>query len=214
MGTTTTTQSTTTETPETTTTTIATTTTTEATTTSFKGCEYDGTKYEVGDTWTPKSSNKTSCMECSCTNEEGNIHCDNLHERCNLTCDGQLTYLEGQCCPICQKNVCNVKSELRPLATEKEGKKCISKEMVEMTSCQGTCGSTAHTIDIAPFIQTDCKCCKPVHMTKRSVQMDCDGADDVHEHIVITACSCEACQYNPFGPHLKTSAPTIVTPIA
>jgi len=180
------------------------------TTTSYKGCEYDGKKYTVGETWTPTSANNSQCLECSCTNEEGNIHCENLHDRCNLTCAGQLTYVPGQCCPICQSDVCDVKTTESKLLTS-DGGLCVSTEKVDMTACVGTCGSSAHTIAVAPFIQTNCKCCKPARMEKKEVTMDCaDGSKKTREHVVITACNCEACQYNPFGPSVTTAQPITV----
>ena len=50
---------------------------------------------------------------------------------------------------------------------------CVSTAMVNMTQCVGTCGSNATTVFMEPFVETNCKCCKPTSMTKQTVNLQC-----------------------------------------
>ena len=50
---------------------------------------------------------------------------------------------------------------------------CVSDGPVETTMCEGTCGSNAMATFTAPYMKTDCKCCKPTKMSKIKVPLTC-----------------------------------------
>lgn len=128
----------------------------------------------------------------------------------NETCadDEVLKLLPGECCYKCLPKSDCVRQEENS-TVEIDG--CVSDQPVLQTSCKGTCGSNATATFMAPFMKTDCKCCKPTQMSKKSVTLTCDGGTTKeHEYVQIDACACEACQYNPFAP-TSTLAPEIST---
>ena len=57
--------------------------------------------------------------------------------------------------------------------TEMKVGDCVSPAKVNMTQCVGTCGSNATTVFMEPFVETNCKCCKPTSMTKQTVNLQC-----------------------------------------
>jgi hypothetical protein len=184
-----------------------TTTTVIETTTTAPLCEYNGTVYDVDDTWNPEE-----CMECRCEMENG-IVCQAKECMSADECNGTLEYVEGECCPICkpkEKEEC-VKGSIEEVM-EVDG--CVSDGPVSRTTCSGSCKSHADAVFVAPFIETDCKCCKPVAMSRKSIQLTCeDGSEITHEYVEIEACACDACPYNPFAAG-TTMATEITTTIA
>jgi len=171
-------------------------------------CDYNGTFYETGDTWVPTDSDgEATCMHCSCT--DNGVICEDTSLQCNLTCEGELVRVKGECCPVCKpKNeTCLHKSFNTTINVDG----CVSDEPVEKTVCSGMCGSKAATIFQAPYMTTDCRCCKPTSMERMTASLTCGNGTSIdYEYVKITSCGCEACQYNPFAP--ATAVPTqIVT---
>lgn len=50
---------------------------------------------------------------------------------------------------------------------------CISAGAVESTMCEGSCASNAMTVLAAPYMKTDCKCCKPTKLSRVQVPLTC-----------------------------------------
>ena len=61
---------------------------------------------------------------------------------------------------------------------------CVSAGPVESTMCQGTCGSKAMATFDAPYMKTDCKCCKPTKMAKVQVPLTCGKYQHLHSSVV------------------------------
>ena len=59
------------------------------------------------------------------------------------------------------------------VATEMTIGDCASAAPVNMTQCVGTCASNATTVFTSPYLQTNCKCCKPMSMSKKTVELHC-----------------------------------------
>lgn len=150
--------------------------------------------YDVGSTFAPRNS--SSCMQCSCkSKEEGGVYCEDKSQTCDLTCEGELERVEGECCPRC-KPACAVKAVPQKIVVGN----CVSDSDIDMGSCSGTCPSSASAMARAPFLTADCKCCKPASIRKMTVTLNCeDGSTIQHSMIAIESCACEACEYNPFG---------------
>lgn len=134
-------------------------------------------------------------MECSCTKEGS--HCHDLSTDCDLTCDGELVKEDGECCPVCKpkKDECKVDSASELINVDG----CVSDQEVELTSCSGSCASSF--MITATGATSDCKCCKPATSETFKVTLTCDGGSTKElEMVRITACACDACQHDPYGP--------------
>ena len=177
---------------ETTATEPSTTETEPSTTTRPQYCVSEDVQYEIGAEWTPEDE---PCLTCYC--DEDGVSCHDESTVCDLTCDGELVHVEGECCPVCKpkENPCEVGSTTEVITVDE----CVSAEAVEMTSCAGTCASSFMVT--AYGVSSDCKCCKPATSEKFTVTLNCaDGSTKQHEVMRITACACDACAYDPYGP--------------
>ena len=50
---------------------------------------------------------------------------------------------------------------------------CVSTTEVKRTMCSGTCGSNATATFVAPFMEAECKCCKPAETSTQVVELLC-----------------------------------------
>ena len=86
---------------------------------------------------------------------------------------GTLEYVDGQCCPVCKpRSICSPHSVTKTVKVGDEDE-CVSVGKIEVTSCKGTCGSGATAMFVVPYIETDCKCCKPTSMEKKKASFLC-----------------------------------------
>ncbi|ELU12969.1 hypothetical protein CAPTEDRAFT_219797 [Capitella teleta] len=137
-----------------------------------------------------------SCVACTCDAEKGLV-CEDLSKKCNLKCDGELVHVPGECCPVCRGKKSGCMGSKQMVKLNIDG--CVSKQLVEKTSCGGSCDSGARSIFQAPFLETSCKCCKPTGLERINVQLKCANGTSVdHEYVRIKSCGCESCHFNPF----------------
>ena len=86
---------------------------------------------------------------------------------------GTLEYVDGKCCPVCKPKEECARKEINETMVVGE---CRSEHPVPRTVCRGSCESHADALFVEPFIETDCKCCKPVALGRRSIELNCGNS--------------------------------------
>uniref|UniRef100_A0AAV2LMW6 Uncharacterized protein n=1 Tax=Knipowitschia caucasica TaxID=637954 RepID=A0AAV2LMW6_KNICA len=102
---------------------------------------------------------------------------------------GTETVASDGCCQVCipRGNPCTMSSTLMYLET----KGCISVKPVNMTSCNGTCGSFTNYCSHSHMLKHSCACCRETSTSQRAVQMKCkDGSHISYLYTHIDDCAC------------------------
>ncbi|XP_076800960.1 uncharacterized protein LOC143445613 isoform X3 [Clavelina lepadiformis] len=160
-------------------------------------CKYEGEFKQFGESW-----EIDDCMTCSCINASIGVTCSNTHD-CKV-CEKETEiaqHVEGQCCPQCVARPPPI-SDCAPVKVQRvwEMSNCTSDGEVELTTCQGRCESNTTMLAEPPFIQTNCRCCKPAEVETRTVSFTCEGGSRYTRDIPhIVSCSCADCEYDAFG---------------
>ena len=109
--------------------------------------------------------NQTVLMPVPAPSNEKNSH--------SFLFQGTLEYVKGECCPVCKPKEECARKELNETIVVGE---CRSEHPVPRTVCRGSCESHADALFVEPFIETDCKCCKPVALGRRSIELNCGNS--------------------------------------
>ncbi|AWP02053.1 putative mucin-5AC [Scophthalmus maximus] len=102
---------------------------------------------------------------------------------------GTETIAPDGCCRVCvQKgHQCSVTTS----AVQLESQGCQSKELVNVTSCSGTCGTFSFYSTKMKSLKHTCACCQEVATSERQVHLSCPEDNDlVYTYIHIDACGC------------------------
>ncbi|KAI1895641.1 hypothetical protein AGOR_G00108320 [Albula goreensis] len=145
---------------------------------------------EVGQTWTPPDDN---CVKYRCDKigdqlvpVEVKTVCPEFNpEECIP--GTEQTDSDG-CCKNCTRHDCNVKKNSTYLTSNG----CQSTEPVEITSCQGACGtSSVYSAEANTMIHA-CSCCQEVSTSSKEVEMTCpDGSKFNYTYIYVDKCGCK-----------------------
>uniref|UniRef100_A0AAY4ERH7 CTCK domain-containing protein n=1 Tax=Denticeps clupeoides TaxID=299321 RepID=A0AAY4ERH7_9TELE len=74
---------------------------------------------------------------------------------------------------------------------------CISADLVEISSCAGTCGTSSMYSAEANNLIHFCSCCQEKKTHPRQVELICpDGSKQKHTYFYIDSCSCHITDCN------------------
>ncbi|XP_072179201.1 mucin-5B-like [Diadema setosum] len=158
-----------------------------------RGCKANGNFY-LFDEQIPSPDGR-GCVEMTCSADDG-FRVQPV--RCNTTCNGNLIYVEDQCCPRCE-----ALPEPQPTTscevsyTEKIIMKgqCRSTQPVRVGTCSGTCESSEDENRVV-----DCRCCQVLQTTFQDVEMECGSSggaytpSDPQSVEFVTQCMCMECE--------------------
>ncbi|KAK5916043.1 hypothetical protein CesoFtcFv8_001581 [Champsocephalus esox] len=118
---------------------------------------------------------------------------------------GTETVAPGGCCHTCihRGQPCSVSST----AVTVESQGCHSKEVVNVTSCAGACGTFTFYSTKMRALQHTCSCCQEVATSERQIQLSCPDSTEIsysYTHIETCACLDTDCSV---VRRVQTSAP-------
>ncbi|KAI4830567.1 hypothetical protein KUCAC02_002188 [Chaenocephalus aceratus] len=102
---------------------------------------------------------------------------------------GTETVAPGGCCHTCihRGQPCSVGST----AVTVESQGCHSKEVVNVTSCAGACGTFTFYSNKMRALQHTCSCCQEVATSERQIQLSCSDSTEIsYSYTHIEACAC------------------------
>ncbi|KAK5914893.1 hypothetical protein CesoFtcFv8_000537 [Champsocephalus esox] len=102
---------------------------------------------------------------------------------------GTETVAPDGCCHTCihRGQPCSVGST----AVTVESQGCHSKEVVNVTSCAGACGTFTFYSNKMRALQHTCSCCQEVVTSERQIQLSCSDSTEIsYSYTHIEACAC------------------------
>ncbi|XP_028256785.1 mucin-5AC-like isoform X2 [Parambassis ranga] len=144
-----------------------------------------------GDIWSPAGDpcDKYECVKIGkqFITVEAKIVCPPfLPEEC---IPGTETVAPDGCCHVCiQKgHPCSVFTN----AVHLESKGCQSRELVNITSCSGACGTFTSYSTKLRSLQHTCSCCQELATSERHIQLSCpDSTEITYSYTHIESCGC------------------------
>ncbi|XP_063737440.1 LOW QUALITY PROTEIN: mucin-5AC-like [Eleginops maclovinus] len=118
---------------------------------------------------------------------------------------GTETVAPDGCCHICIPigQPCSVSSA----AVTLESQGCQSKELINVTSCNGACGTFTFYSTKMRALQHTCSCCQEVATSERQIQLSCPDSTEIsYSYTHIEACACLNTDCSPVG-RSQISAP-------
>ncbi|KYO22185.1 mucin-6 precursor [Alligator mississippiensis] len=142
-----------------------------------------------GDTWT---SQNNKCIYYKCDKIEDQFITVEVRTPCPVfnpdECkpeDVQLT--SDGCCRICKSDKCKVHKKPTVIYQDE----CKSSESIELTYCEGFCGSSSKYSLEANQMQHQCTCCKELKSHRRQVTLTChNGTRSNYDYIYVEECQC------------------------
>ncbi|KAF7666855.1 hypothetical protein LDENG_00091240 [Lucifuga dentata] len=100
---------------------------------------------------------------------------------------GTETVAPDGCCHVCNKGQCSVSTT----GVYLENEDCRTKELINVTSCNGACGTFTFYSSKTNTLQHSCSCCQEAATSQRQVQLSCtNGTELSYTYTHIDACSC------------------------
>ncbi|XP_025063680.1 mucin-5AC-like [Alligator sinensis] len=142
-----------------------------------------------GDTWT---SQNNKCIYYECDKIEDQLITVEVRTPCPVfnpdECkpeDVQLT--SDGCCRICKSDRCKVHKKPTVIYQDE----CKSSESIELTYCEGFCGSSSKYSLEANQMQHQCTCCQELKSHRRQVTLTChNGTRSNYDYIYVEQCQC------------------------
>ncbi|KAM9860598.1 mucin-5B-like [Aulostomus maculatus] len=122
---------------------------------------------------------------------------------------GTETTAPDGCCHVCilKAQPCSVSSS----AVYLESQGCHAKELVNVTSCRGSCGTFSLYSTKLGSMQHTCSCCQEVATSERHVQLSCpDHSQITYTYTHIEACQCLKTECSTLGHSDVATAPSTV----
>ncbi|XP_072237208.1 intestinal mucin-like protein isoform X2 [Leuresthes tenuis] len=145
---------------------------------------------EVNDTFIPPND---KCVQYTCEKTNGQIVTKATKTICppfnSLDCEpGTETTDAIGCCKTCKPlSVCEVHSKQMLI----EVNRCISTELVNVTSCVGHCRSSSMYSAEANTMTHHCECCHEANTSLKQVELTCaDGSKLHHSYTQVETCHC------------------------
>ncbi|XP_034541009.1 intestinal mucin-like protein [Notolabrus celidotus] len=157
---------------------------------------------EPSKSWSPPNDN---CTKYECTKVKDDFRTSEKQVSCpafnpeNCVPGTEQTDKNG-CCRTCTPRQDCL---MRKNSTHLQLKDCKSVDLVEITSCAGSCGesSSVYSAESNSMVHT-CSCCREMSTTTKEVEMTCaDGSTVMHSYISVEKCSCQVteCPQNNKG---------------
>ncbi|XP_076011725.1 intestinal mucin-like protein [Genypterus blacodes] len=92
------------------------------------------------------------------------------------------------CCRFCNKGQCSVTTT----STYLESDDCRTKELLNITSCTGACGTFTFYSSKSNSLHHSCSCCREISTSERRAQLSCgNGTQISYTYTHIDACGCQ-----------------------
>ncbi|XP_035538110.1 intestinal mucin-like protein [Morone saxatilis] len=117
---------------------------------------------------------------------------------------GTETIAPDGCCRVCipRGQPCSVSTT--PVYLESQG--CHSKERINVTSCNGACGTFTFYSTKMRALQHTCSCCQELATSERKIQLSCpDNSELTYTYTHIDACGCLKTDCSTFGHSVKAT---------
>ncbi|XP_071415412.1 mucin-2 [Pithys albifrons albifrons] len=149
-----------------------------------------------------KNDPTNNCTIYSCVD----VHNQLISSTSEITCPafneesckpGTISFLPNGCCKTCapvdSRTPCSVRHRKDFIVYNG----CRSVDRVDMTECEGTCGTFSLYSAEANSMDHSCSCCRETRTTEKHVQLKCPGGHAIsHKYIYVENCSCQDTECN------------------
>ncbi|XP_066408627.1 mucin-2 [Molothrus aeneus] len=144
-----------------------------------------------------KNDPHNNCTIYSCVN----VHDQLIASTSEITCPafnedsckpGTISFLPNGCCRTCAPLDSSTPCSVRHRKDFIVYNGCRSVDRVDMTECEGTCGTFSLYSAEANSMDHSCSCCRETSTTEKHVVLKCPGGHAVsHKYIYVESCSCQ-----------------------
>uniref|UniRef100_A0A8C5JA17 MUC2L protein n=1 Tax=Junco hyemalis TaxID=40217 RepID=A0A8C5JA17_JUNHY len=128
-----------------------------------------------------KNDPRNNCTIYSCVD----VHDQLIASTSEITCPA---FNEDSCAPLDSSTPCSVRHRKDFIVYNG----CRSVDRVDMTECEGTCGTFSLYSAEANSMDHSCSCCRETSTTEKYVVLKCPGGHAVsHKYIYVESCSCQ-----------------------
>ncbi|NWV70758.1 MUC2L protein, partial [Malurus elegans] len=144
-----------------------------------------------------KNDPHNNCTIYSCIN----VHNQLISSTSEITCPafneesckpGTISYLPNGCCKTCapldSRTPCSVRRRKDFIVFNG----CRSVDRVDVTECEGTCGTFSLYSAEANSMDHSCSCCRETKTVEKHVVLKCPGGHAMsHKYVYVESCSCQ-----------------------
>ncbi|NXA56973.1 MUC2L protein, partial [Nothocercus julius] len=144
-----------------------------------------------------KNDPYNNCTLYSCVS----IHDQLISSTSEITCPafseesckpGTVTFLPNGCCKTCtplgSPTACSVREREDFIVYQG----CYSQTRVDLTECEGACGTSSLYSAEANSLEHSCSCCREEKTSVREVDLKCpNGHSITHKYVYVESCSCQ-----------------------
>ncbi|NXC06090.1 MUC2L protein, partial [Orthonyx spaldingii] len=144
-----------------------------------------------------KNDPHNNCTIYSCVD----VHNQLISSTSEITCPpfnedsckpGTISFLPNGCCKTCapvdSRTPCSVRRRTDFIVYNG----CRSVDRVDLTECEGTCGTFSLYSSEANSMDHSCSCCRETRTTEKHVVLKCPGGHSMpHKYIYVESCSCQ-----------------------
>ncbi|XP_063015610.1 mucin-2 [Melospiza melodia melodia] len=144
-----------------------------------------------------KNDPHNNCTIYSCVD----VHDQLIASTSEITCPafnedsckpGTISFLPNGCCRTCAPLDSSTPCSVRHRKDFIVYNGCRSVDRVDMTECEGTCGTFSLYSAEANSMDHSCSCCRETSTTEKHVVLKCPGGHAVsHKYIYVESCSCQ-----------------------
>ncbi|NXC52241.1 MUC2L protein, partial [Aleadryas rufinucha] len=144
-----------------------------------------------------KNDPHNNCTIYSCVD----VHNQLIASTSEITCPafneenckpGTISFLPNGCCKTCAPLDSSTPCSVRRRKDFIVYNGCRSVDRVELTECEGTCGTFSLYSAEANSMDHSCSCCRETRTTEKHVVLKCPGGHSVsHKYIYVENCSCQ-----------------------
>ncbi|XP_031969068.1 mucin-2 [Corvus moneduloides] len=144
-----------------------------------------------------KNDPRNNCTIYSCVD----VHNQLIASTSEITCPafneesckpGTISFLPNGCCKTCAPVDSQTPCSVRQRKDFIIYKGCRSVDRVELSECEGTCGTFSLYSAEANSMDHSCSCCRETSTTEKHVVLKCPGGHSMsHKYIYVESCSCQ-----------------------
>ncbi|XP_050830873.1 mucin-2 [Serinus canaria] len=144
-----------------------------------------------------KNDPQNNCTIYSCVD----IHDQLIASTSEITCPafnedsckpGTISFLPNGCCRTCAPLDSSTPCSVRHRTDFIVYNGCRSVDRVDLTECEGTCGTFSVYSPEANSMDHSCSCCRETSTTEKEVVLKCPGGHAMsHKYIYVESCSCQ-----------------------
>ncbi|XP_016153941.1 PREDICTED: mucin-2 isoform X2 [Ficedula albicollis] len=144
-----------------------------------------------------KNDPHNNCTIYSCVD----VHNQLIASTSEITCPafneesckpGTISFLPNGCCKTCAPLDSSTPCSVRHRTDFIVYNGCRSVDRVDLTECEGTCGTFSLYSAEANSMDHSCSCCRETRTTEKHVVLKCPGGHSVsHKYIYVESCSCQ-----------------------